>query len=576
MEMARGGGLINITTNKRYSGFSSNIGLNYANVLSGVGGSNSYNADAKIGDKIGDSLHLSIGARYINTTGYRADDKQNGANASLSLIYDITSSQSLTFDANYFYGLNDTTPAINFSNQSASIINAKDIKDEAKNHRSSAGNGDIRTNQNRFDLTLSYKNHFSESNAITLSAFYHYNKTLYDYYLQNISMINTIVPVSQDGSYLFDQKIGYRLHFKNTHGKDKGELLLGYEGIYNNGDRLNNVSYTVSAMSMQHLLKTTLESTKFSHSLFGFEKFDFNKYVSLAGGARYEYAKYGGNRAYFSQMTTNNVTRQTDQSTEIDKSTHNYALEITPSMKIGEDSMIYAKYERGFVSPSPNMLHSRSSAGYADVDLKTETYGTAELGFRALAGIVYVSGALFHTLTDNEIYTYGSPHGLEGASSYGFANYDKTQRMGVELFSQQDFLGGSIRLQESVSYVNAKVLSGISNAGVDLKNQKIPYVSDYKITFGAFFDIGRYFTLYTQNMFNGTSFDLAGSKISPYSITDIGVNVKMGDFRINVGIKNVFDTLYFSYYNTQQDNYIPKSYIVGQGRTAFIEARYAF
>lgn len=119
------GGVINIITRKRYDGFSGNIGLNYGNVLTGIPGSDNYNASAKVGGKIGDNLHLSLGARYLNTRGYRYGDKNQSANASFGLIYDISSSQNISFDANYFHGYNITTPALELPTefQKASDIN---------------------------------------------------------------------------------------------------------------------------------------------------------------------------------------------------------------------------------------------------------------------------------------------------------------------------------------------------------------------------------------------------------------------------------------------------------------------
>lgn len=569
------GGVINIITQKRYNGFMGNVGLSYGNVLAGIPGSDNYNASAKVGGKIGDKLHLNLGARYLNTRGYRYGDKNQSANVSLGLIYDISESENISFDVSYFHGYNITTPALELPQKLLGAytgpINSSSIISSIKNNRNKSGDGDIRSTQDRLDLSLAYQNKLSESNQIDLGAFYHYNKIFYNRYLHIIPLSSGYYPTYQDGSYLSDHKLGYHFRFKNTH--QNGELLAGYEGSYDASDRFNNVSYMTGAAN--HNIRSTLDAGKLTQALFAFEKYDFTPIFSLAGGARYEYAHYSGNRTY---------TFMSPIKANINDNTHNYAVEITPSFKLGEYGLVYAKYERGFISPSPNMLHNRVSGrtaagNYNDTQLKSETYGTAELGFRTSFKQAFISGSIYHTLTDNEIYNYGSPHALEGASSYGFSNYDKTQRIGLELFSQQDFFGSTLRLMESIAYVDARVLQGINYRPaipVNLKNKKIPYVSEYKATLGAFLDINQYTTLYTQNTLNGPSYDFANSKIAQYFITDIGLNLKLNDFKVNMGIKNLFNTAYFAYYNTQYDVFIPKSYIIGQGRTAFVEAYYTF
>ena len=170
-----------------------------------------------------------------------------------------------------------------------------------------------------------------------------------------------------------------------------------------------------------------------------------------------------------------------------------------------------------------------------------------------------------------------------------YGNYDFTQRTGFELFSEQYFLGGKLSFSESFTYIDARVLK---NNGAS-SHLKIPYVSNYKATIGANWQISR-FSLWIQNSFYGAQKDIETftttgmghnatttsneqKTIPAYNLTDLGVNAKIGDFSLSAGVRNLFDNFYYSYYNGDaSDTIAGYGFLIGQGRTAFIEARYTF
>lgn len=41
---------------------------------------------------------------------------------------------------------------------------------------------------------------------------------------------------------------------------------------------------------------------------------------------------------------------------------HNFAVELTPSLKFSDTGAVYAKYERGYLSPAPNNMLKREKA----------------------------------------------------------------------------------------------------------------------------------------------------------------------------------------------------------------------
>lgn len=576
------GGVVNIITQKRYEQPFFTAGLSYGNTIASTG--HSYNADAKFGTKIGEKTYISLGAAYINRGGPRSGDKTSGAQANMGLIYDITQGggHSLSFDVDYFNGIIRTSPNNSFM----------DIKNPSKDDRKTPGNGSLHNTQQRLDVSLGYKGELSENSKLDIKAFYHLNHINYVDSITRLSsfsymnMILNNASADQSGSLFDDQKAGITAKYDLKH--TNGLFILGVESIWNRGkrtmDQMINWSGSVSMGGQQvtaykHRIFIPFNGTKWSNALYALEKYDLSERFSLTGGARYEYAHYDVDVSYFNDMTITmtNGGMPIKYTTlgSLKDSLHNYALELTPNYRYSDSGNIYAKYERGYFSPSPNSLLKRSGSGskasYIATNLKQETYDTFELGLKDFLGdSIMLSASAFYTLTHNEFYTQGNAHSVSGVT---YGNYDKTQRLGLELFSEQYLFGGGLSLSESFSYVDAKILQ---NNGASA-NLKIPYVSNYKATIGANIALNRIFSIWTQNTFFGTSYDITQEKIKPYNLTDIGLNAKFGDLSLSAGVRNVFDTFYYSYYNHDvSDEIAGYAFLIGAGRSAFIEGRYTF
>lgn len=574
------GGVVNIITQRRYEEPFFTAGLSYGNTIASTG--HSYNADAKFGTKLGDRTYISLGAAYINRGGPRSGDKTSGAQANMGLIYDVAQGHSLSFDVDYFNGIIRTSPNNSFM----------DITNPSKDDRKTPGNGSLHNTQQRLDVSLGYKGELSENSKLDIKAFYHLNHINYVDSITRLSsfsymnMILNNASADQSGSLFDDQKAGITAKYDLKH--TNGLFILGVESIWNRGkrtmDQMINWSGSVSMGSQQvtgykHRILVPFVGTKWSNALYALEKYDFSKSLSLTGGARYEYAYYDVDVSYFNDMTITmgNGGMPVKYTTlgSLTDSLHNYALELTPNYRYSDSGNMYAKYERGYFSPSPNSLLKRNGSGskgtYTATNLKQETYDTFELGLKDFLGdSVMLSASAFYTLTNNEFYTQGNAHSVSGVT---YGNYDKTQRAGLELFSEQYLFSGSLSLSESFTYVDARILQ---NNGASA-NLKIPYVSNYKGTIGANLALGRIFSIWTQNTFFGTSYDITQEKIKPYSLTDIGLNAKFGDLSLSAGVRNVFDTFYYSYYNHDvSDQIAGYAFLIGQGRSAFIEGRYTF
>lgn len=59
--------------------------------------------------------------------------------------------------------------------------------------------------------------------------------------------------------------------------------------------------------------------------------------------------------------------------------------------------------------------------------------------------------------------------------------------------------------------------------------------------------------------------------IKGYFLTGIGINYEIKNLRMTLGIKNLFNQTYYTYQNAKEDQYL-----VGNGRTYYMDFKYAF
>lgn len=571
------GGVVSITTQKRYESPFFSAGLSYGNIIASTG--NNINADVKLGTKFrGDTrspIYVSLGAAYIHKGGPRVGDLTQGAQASGSLAIDFGDRVSVDFSLDYFGGSIKTSPNNSFQ------ITPNPSRDD----RTKAGYGSLHNTQHRLDASLGLVANLTQQSKLDVRTFFHLNRIDYVDSTTNLALyMNAFndVRADQNGSFFDDKKAGAIMKYDLHH--DKGRFIVGLESIYNRGERAMNQHIfwqgdPVSMMGQQvskydHTMKIPFQGSKWSNAAFAIEKYDFTKRFSLTGGARYEWAYYDIDVAYDSTiaMTMNRPMQiPTTAKGSLQDSLHNYALELTPSYAYSDSGALYMKYEKGFFSPSPNSLLKRDGRSYTATNLKKEEYHTIEAGIKDFFGdFLSLSLSAFYTLTTNEFYTIGNAHSIGGVS---YNNYDFTQRTGLEAFSQQFFFNDVLRFSESFTYVDARILQDNGSK----TNRQIPYTSSYKATLGASLSLGRHWNLWTQHSFFGAQKDIVGGNIPAYSLSDIGVEANYGGFSLSAGVRNVFDTFYYSYYNSDKSDPIAGyGFLIGAGRTLFVQGRYSF
>ena len=476
--------------------------------------------------KFADNFLLDLGYENINGNGYRRGDKRDGENLRGGFTYNISDNQTLRFKATRYKEESKESDGI--------------TKTQLNNDRKQAGTTLTESDLDRTEYSLNYE--IKPTDNLTFSLLGYNQKTIRDYDQEAPAGRMTH---KTDGQFK-DRKTGVDLKGKYNYGS--GNVIFGYEYIKNSSNRS---SYGAMYMRNRRLFPTStvdIDLQKNTHSAFIQGRHSFTDKLEGTLGYRYEHADYDIHR--------------TDGRNVINKNTKksNNAYETGLNFKYSDTGNVYAKYERGYRSPSPTEMVDKSiTRGYVLNNLKSEKYDTYEIGIKDMIGPSFVSLTGFYTNKNDEILIdMPSGHGL----NWTYKNLQKTERKGVELFAEQYF--GTFRVNESVSYVDAKISKGAD------KNKKIPYVSKTKATLGANYEVLTGLNLTADLNYFSNSVDGNYEKIKGYSTTDLGLSYahKTG-LGVQAGVKNVFGKKYYRYKNG--DSYIPEA-----ERTYYVGVSYNF
>ena len=476
--------------------------------------------------KFADNFLLDLAYENVNGNGYRRGDKRDGENLRGGFTYNIADNQTLRFKATRYKEESKESDGI--------------TKTQLNNDRKQAGTTLTESDLDRTEYSLNYE--IKPTDNLTFSLLGYNQKTIRDYDQEAPAGRMTH---KTDGQFK-DRKTGVDLKGKYNYGS--GNVIFGYEYIKNSSNRS---SYGAMYMRNRRLFPTStvdIDLQKNTHSAFIQGRHSFTDKFEGTLGYRYEHADYDIHR--------------TDGRNVINKNTKksNNAYETGLNFKYSDTGNVYAKYERGYRSPSPTEMVDKSiTRGYVLNNLKSEKYDTYEIGIKDMIGPSFVSLTGFYTNKNDEILIdMPSGHGL----NWTYKNLQKTERKGVELFAEQYF--GTFRVNESVSYVDAKISKGAD------KNKKIPYVSKTKATLGANYEVLTGLNLTADLNYFSNSVDGNYEKIKGYSTTDLGVSYahKTG-LGVQAGVKNLFDKKYYRYKNG--DSYIPES-----ERTYYVGVSYNF
>lgn len=476
--------------------------------------------------KFADNFLLDLGYENINGNGYRRGDKRDGENLRGGFTYNISDNQTLRFKAARYKEESKESDGI--------------TKTQLNNDRKQAGTTLTESNLDRTEYSLNYE--IKPIDNLTFSLLGYNQETVRDYD-QKVPM-NRRTTYKIDG-FFKDKKNGIDL--KGKYNYNLGEVIFGYGYIKNNSSRSAVHDLYMGSRKLATVSDTDINLQKNTHSIFLQDRHLFTSKLDGILGYRYEHADY----SIYRNDRINII--------DIKSKKNNSAYEAGLNFKYSDTGNIYAKYERGYRSPSPTEMVDKSSRyGYVLNNLKSEKYDTYEIGIKDMIGPSFVSLTGFYTKKNDEILINMVGHGV----SWTYKNLQETERKGVELFAEQYF--GSFRVNESVSYVDAKISKGTD------KNKKIPYVSKTKATLGANYEVLTGLNLTADLNYFSNSVDGNYEKIKGYSTTDLGVNYahKTG-LGVQAGVKNVFDKKYYKYKNG--NSYIPEA-----ERTYYVGVSYNF
>ncbi len=531
------------------------------------------------------------------------------------------------------YGaINDATQRLELEKEYGGKILALPSYSPSKDDRKTAGAGEIETTHQRFAGSLGYENEVTQKLKTTLTGFYAFSKRKYDIYKSSTQLYSYLGryfigtsdnpnQIDQSSSSFDEQKFGLKAQIDWTH--DNGQLLAGLESIFETAKRNPlqhlrtsriDTSNTNSVFQwLEFNINTPLDITQWTNAVFFLEKYDLTDSFSLRGGVRYQMTKSNldASGEINARMVVQGLAPSKPTTNSLSKSLEinhdNFAFEFTPAFRYSDTGVVYGRYERGF-SPVPAYAMLQRTGGFAlntgtdaatnpftgsnfemsETQLDDESYNSYEIGFKDYVAqrqiylgsfnltidALLFSANVFYTDSKNEFYFEGDPY-----SGLSYKTYDKSRRIGAEVALEQYFFGGGLGLNESFTYLKAQ------SQNTDGEWAQIPYTYDYKATFGinAQVPVGRFVDvrLWLQNSFYGKQavIGLKDEKIDPYLISDVGVSFgfNKGAAVLTAGVKNVLDTFYYDYYNNNKAASIGEyRYLLGQGRTIFVEGTYRY
>lgn len=513
------GGVVNIIT-KKGEGFRGGAAVDYTSF-------DGTKESVLLGETFG-KFDFDLAYTNNKAKGYREDSKDNSEYFQGKIRYNISEKQNLEFKyAKY--------------NNKRNILD--DLTKEELNKDRNQGDNDgfidtINTDKN--DYILTYNNKLSEKLDLNLLA----------YHQQTSMKINMPSKDSKADWNFEDKKKGSKLKLKYLYGKGSS-ILSGIDYVDNTGGRYGDIKNIVQMGPMTREMKVNTDMDLNKKTLAGFimNNYKYNKF-QFNQGIRYEKSDYDIKRKSIVQppMGPSKVS-----SSSFDKKMDNVAWELSGNYLYSDTGKGYIRYEKGFTTPQPALLTNKYNKNYYLNNLNEETYNSVEIGVSDYHKNTLVTGSVFYSLMEDEIYTYMSG----GMSNSNILNYnlDKTERYGVE-FKLEHYLGKLI-VSEGYQYIHAEIKDGKEKnfdssgnliSGEKLSGNRIAGVPEHKLNIGASYKFNDKFNINGELVYNGSSYidnkNKYGKKKN-YIVANIRANYKLNtSLNLYAGINNLFDEKY--------------------------------
>jgi len=515
------GGVINVITKKRPREF-------FADFSAKLGSFDYHDANLLIGGNVNERLFLKFGGKIWGEDGYRDDGREKGHYMSATADLQLTDNQNIALSGSYFKSL------------AASIDDL--TLEQAQENRRQNPNPDAEINDYetiKKDVSLKYNGEFGPFSLEIMP------------YWQNIDVAIKEYNASKRDSSFTDEKRGVKI--KGKYAYDGGEIIVGYDYLDNDAGRYSFMNYP----SMNLVLNRAIDLNKETHSAYVFARQNFGEF-GLSGGYRYERANYEITRdTYYVVMGFD----RSSYAVTSDKM-NNHAFEITPNWQYSDTGNLYAKFERGYISPTPYQLQNKVNDEYDVSGVDSEIYNTYEIGWRDQIWGSLVTLTAFRTDTKDEIDIKWLPN-----TNWIYYNINKVERYGVELGAEQNF--GPVKLTASYSYVRPKIKD---NADISTEGKDVPYVSRHKLVVGVNYEPIKGLNLWTDAKYYSSYFNGDYEKMPSRTIVDLGANYKFANgLSLGLSVNNVFDKKYYEKAFIADNSYVP-----AKGRSVYGEIKYSF
>ena len=569
------GGVVNIITK-------SNARKDFINADVKYGSFATKDTGIAFGQNITDNLYVNFAGQYVDKNGYRENEELESKSFNGGFDYKINDKHRVKFQSTYYDDKGTSSTAVE--------------NPILEYNRKKAGDN-ISSDSTRESFALDYEYKPLDNFTFYATAFKtKYERNFIQDDLMSGSQVSDMItglgmpfpPTINDkfikgtmnGNFI-EKTDGIKL--KSKYNYDRGSLVFGYDYTATNLKRnslVNTDSFTGKVMGMNFnatfKTDTFVDMNKDTHALYTLNDYKLTDRLNLITGLRYEYSKYNGNRLTNTKPNINVEFKPgsgiynpmsipvPSKTSEVDRTIDNFAGEIGLNYKYSDTGNIYSRYERGFISPLPtqltNKINNGKSTEYQDSNLDSETIDSIEFGVKDFIGNSYVSATIFASQTNDEIATLDRNSDNPATKLWRFVNIGKTRRIGTEFYSEQYF--DKLTLNQSISYVDAKITKvGNVNDGESYlqKGDKVPMVSDWKITLGADYSLTDRLSFGANYTYNSgyEKRELAESgktpktiKTSGYGVTDAYIRYNVSDyFALKGGINNLFNEEY-NYYET--------------------------
>ncbi|MGF6905991.1 TonB-dependent receptor [Fusobacterium sp. PH5-44] len=575
------GGVINVIT-KKQTGPRASAGYSYGNYRG-----NMY--DVSVGHTIG-NLDIDLSYSRSDKKGYRRYSEEDVDHFNGKLRYDINDDHTITFRYSK-YKSDAEVP---------NYLTYEQLKDDRK--QSAVNPGDVfKWDRDKEEISLEYSGKITDKLELNVLGYIQDTDMHYKYKTSSTAVMSPMIYMTTDtnmNAAFDDEKKGISAKLKYTYETHDSNIIVGIDYLDNELNRVMKMNMLMNIYMKGSLIRSTtvpasdldVTASKESISAFVLNTYKYNEKLEFIQGFRYEQADYKYNR--ISKGAHIDVAGSP-------KDHDNWAAELAANYLYSDTGNVYLKWERGYTSPAPALVTNTYrdqaaliAAGYDAATaaklastmefngLKSETYNTFELGFRDSFEKTDLNGAIFYTLTDDEISSSG--HAAHAIYSSRNTNLDKTQRFGFELSARQYL--GKFTFTESYSYINAKIKKAsekdyLTGKRSDIHGKKVAGVSPHKLSFGILykyndrFDIGGDVVYRSAYYLSNTN---VGGKKNGYAVTNIRANFKAtNSLNIYAGINNVFDKKYHESlsYASATDTY---SYMPAEGRNYYVGFKFQF